>query len=237
MQTAVVVGSEGAVGKALCTVLGRVHKVIPVDLKIEYCPPFPAVDFLHIAIPYSFERFIPAFEEYTEAFKPTATIIHSTVPIGTTRKLGAIHSPIVGQHDRLEESLTTFTKFISAATESRKNLQGAVDHLSAAGIPMFEPFDVPEETEALKLLCSLRLYNDLAFYEFAETVMNKHGFEKNLVRVWTTHYNIGHEYMGLDRFIRPELSFPEGKVGGHIVENVKMLSEEFDLSFLAELDK
>lgn len=232
MDTAVVVGSEGAVGKALCAVLGKVHRVILVDVKIPYCPPFPPVDFLHIAIPYS-NAFISVVAEYEQVFKPTATIIHSTVPIGTTRKLGAIHSPVMGQHDKLEESLTKFLKFISASEDSSENLQGAIKHLSEAGINC-APCNQPEDTEVLKLLCSLRLYNDLAFYEFAEMVMNKYGVVLPFLRVWTDAYNLGNDR----KFTRPNLEFPCGKLGGTCIgQNLEMLQIEFDLSFLAELDK
>jgi hypothetical protein len=68
--------------------------------------------FMHIAFPYVDDSFLDEVRAYQEKFNPKYTIIHSTVPIGTSDKLGAIHSPVRGVHPHLKDSILTFKKFV-----------------------------------------------------------------------------------------------------------------------------
>ena len=249
----VVSGGMGKVGSALVELL-RPHTTILIDDPKYYRPPtttsllssvnlpgwFVKCDFLHVCVPY-FVGFVEEIKLKQKRFHPEVTIIHSTVPVGTSRKLNAVHSPVMGQHDQLEQSLRESKKFVSG--EDPEAIRRAINHLESVGIATtgWHP-DIfrggPELTEALKLLCSVRLYNDLAFYEFAYKFLLARKCDPRVLYAWTGVYNKCNGGLG-GKFQRPMLEFPEGKIGGTCVkQNVEMLekSEGIEMSFLAELE-
>src|SRR3990167_1189192 len=100
----------GEVGKALKEVLSERYEVDGLDkentkLKDGY-------DVIHICIPYTID-FVDEVLKYQLLYLKLngLTIIHSTVPIGTSKKLGAVHSPIRGIHPNLKQGIKTFTKY------------------------------------------------------------------------------------------------------------------------------
>ena len=99
----------GEIGQALEKVLNKYYKVWIRDKDWGEEDIHP--DIIHICFPYS-ENFVSNVDKYQRQYDPKYTIIHSTVPVGTARNCSAMHSPIIGIHPSLEQSLTTFTKFI-----------------------------------------------------------------------------------------------------------------------------
>ena len=67
-------------------------------------------DMIHICIPYS-DTFEGAVKPYT--YLTNNVIIHSTVPPGTSKKLGCIYSPVRGIHNDMYNHLQYFAKFYS----------------------------------------------------------------------------------------------------------------------------
>src|SRR3990167_7096438 len=103
------------------------------------------VDIMQVCIPWS-DSFVEVVKKYQEHFQPKYTVIHSTVPVGTSRLLDAIHSPIRGVHPFLEDGIRTFPKFISGDGAS-----DVADYFRRAGLKVIL-CDKQETTELGKLL-------------------------------------------------------------------------------------
>src|SRR4051812_21023221 len=97
----------GEVGAALRSIL----ECDGEDLALKITPRSVRYDVLHICIPYS-DHFEAIVRGKQHLFSPAFTVIHSTVPIGTSEKLDALHSPVRGKHPQLEESIRTFVKYV-----------------------------------------------------------------------------------------------------------------------------
>jgi len=176
-------------------------------------------DIIHICFPYS-EEFESEIKRYQELHTPKYTIIHSTVPLGTSRKCGAIHSPIRGIHPNLEEGIRTFVKFIGGEQASE-----VADEFRRKGMKVML-FDEPETTEAMKLF-------DTEYYrvciEFAQRVKrycDKHQLSYSEVyRLANITYNEGYKELGHPEFVRPVLEPIMKEIGGHCVMPNKKLIE------------
>lgn len=219
-----VMGGKGTVGGALVDVFqrgsGRVY-ILDKGLTpiIE-----TRVDFLHVAIPYT-DNFVSEVKEIKETYAPRWIVIHSTVPVGTTRKIGvcAAHSPVRGQHNDLSDSLLRFPKYVGSQTLESEN--AVLKHFGDFGVPVIG-FPSPESTELAKLLCLSRYLNDLAFYEVAHRLCTKFNVPPDIVKSWTSTYNSGYKDT---KWVRPNLEFPRGYIGGTCVLPVsEMLAEQAD---------
>lgn len=225
MAKVVVLGGMGAVGRALVTVLSKENDVLIDDKKLGSIQG-TVCDFLHVSIPCS-GSFISEVTEAIIRNTPGITIIHSTVPVGTTRALGRnnlFHAPVRGQHSDLEGGLRKFKMPVAGFGD-----HGAVlSHLTNSGIPC-ELWSSPEETELAKLLCLSRYANTLAWYENADRTCKKMGVDRSVVQKWTNSYNDG--YFGTP-YQRENLNFPNGKVGGTCVLPVtRMLQSQIGDEF------
>ncbi len=101
----------GEVGSALHSVLSEHYNPVSIhDLKVSNADDGP-YDIMHVCIPYS-ENFIDIVKAYRARFQPKHVVIHSSVPIGTSRQCGAVHSPIRGLHPLLDTGIKTFVKFL-----------------------------------------------------------------------------------------------------------------------------
>lgn len=208
MDKCIVMGGRGQVGSALASVLGNVNEIHILD--VDERPKVDGVDFLHVCIPWS-EDFISNVVNAQVDYHPKVTIIHSTVPVGTTRKIGykSVHSPVRGQHDDLKASLIRFTKYMGG---DQSVVESAANHLRNSGIRV-AVLGSSEETELAKLLCLSRYLNDLAWYENASRLCEEFGVDRKIVKDWTLSYNEGYG----EKYKRPDFDFPDGKVGGHCV--------------------
>lgn len=216
-----VMGGLGQVGSALAQVLSKKNSVYILDLN-EGPGLIKDLDFLHVCIPYT-ENFVGIVYDVIEKYKPKYTVIHSTVPVGTTRQIGGnvCHSPVRGQHNDLKGSLLKFSKYMGSV--NRRTAEAVKRHLEDSRVKVVV-CSKPEETELTKLLCLSRYLNDLAFYEAASSLYKRFRVNRNVMKHWTQTYNEG--YKGT-KWVRPELDFPNGKVGGHCVIPVsKMLVEQ-----------
>lgn len=173
-----------------------------------------AIDTLHIAFPYG-PRFVDQVQQYQTAWAPSLTIVHSTVPIGTTRKIPqAVHSPVNGRHPDILEGLRWFPKFVGGA-----RAKDAQQVLEAAGMTCLTT-PKSETTEALKLLC-------LAKYGAANALARmgrELGLPDDLVLEWDRAYNVY-----LEKGLQRPLITPDGPIiGGHCVtQGVALLRSTF----------
>ena len=109
----------GEVGRPLLAVLQRVHRAEGIDL-----PPrdvHSRVDLMHVCYPAEVDDFVGMTAAYAQRYRPEIVVIHSTVPVGTTRavqssvSIPVVHSPVRGKHARMEEELLHYTKFVGAS--------------------------------------------------------------------------------------------------------------------------
>ena len=217
-------GGLGEVGGALCDLLQDHRKnVYVLDKKDDFNPPTKLkYDFLHVTIPYG-SYFLRAVRKAMKKYKPRYVIIHSTVPVRTTKRLGknVAHSPVRGNHPNLKDGLTRFVKYVGA--EDVTTRVDCAYHLKECGMRV-EAWEKAEDTELMKELCLSRLLNDLAFYEVAFNICKHYKVSPMKMIQWTYTYNDG--YQGT-KHKRAELSFPMGKVGGHCVIPVsRMLADQ-----------
>lgn len=226
MAKVVVLGGMGSVGRALVTILSSKNDVYVDDL-FDKTPDVKGGVFLHVCLPYS-DSFVNTVVAKAFAYEANAVIVHSTVPMGKTRKImelvsgqlkaSVFHAPVRGQHSDLEHGLRAFKMPIGGFGEPGLVL----NHLKSSGISC-ELWKSAEETELAKLLCLSRYLNTLAWYENASGICSKFGIDRTIVQKWTNSYNDGYYSTN---YSRENLQFPNGKVGGTCVMPVsKMLYE------------
>jgi hypothetical protein len=206
---------NGEIGKALKEIFNcDIHDLYPFDNK-QY-------DILHIAFPYS-KKFLKYVREYQERYKPQYTIIHSTVPVGTSNKLNAIHSPVTGVHPRLVESLKTFTKFVSG-----KGSEIIAEEFNKFGIKSVAVSET-KNTEAGKLygllIYGINILIEKEIYKFCDD----NNLNYNIVyKDFTKMYNDGYKELGMEHIKMYELMHKDGPIGGHcIVKNAPLLKTKF----------
>ena len=214
----IIIGA-GEVGRSLCRVLQEKHEVFLRDVQEENVE--GEVDVMNICFPY-FRIFEDEVRRYQKLYKPKLTIIHSTVPVGTSRKLGAVHSPIHGRHPNLAKGILTFTKYIGGARP--KDTALARKFLNQAGIKT-KVVSSPEASELSKILCTTYYGFAILFMKETKRICGKLGISFSEVYNWNQHYNRGYAKLGLHSVIRPILKYKDGPIGGHcVVPNTKLLN-------------
>jgi len=221
----------GEVGRGLFEVLKEYHEVFAKDmdpLEVD------GIEVLNICIPYG-DRFIEIVDQYVDKYRPKLTINHSTVPIGTTRKIKgkAVHSPIRGKHPGMAEGIRAYQKYIGFNDKSSRDL--AEEYLGAA-VPV-RSVEKTETSELAKLLSLARYGVNLAFAQEQKAMCDKWGLNyDDVVLEYEKSYNNGLEKVGAPHLKRPLLIPPNGRIGGHCVrENSIVLNEQFSSSFLREV--
>ena len=200
----------GEVGRALQKILKPRHKIIVRDKKGSLLGSF---EVLHIAYPWT-KNFQKDTKKYIAEYSPKLVIIHSTVPVGTTRKIGegAVHSPIFGPHPNLEKGIRTFVKYFGG-----KKAKEAAVVFSKLGIQT-KSFPKPETTELLKLLDTAYYAWNIIFAKEVARICKEQ--ELDFDEVYTTpnaSYNEGYKKLGKPNVIRPILQPIRGPIGGHCV--------------------
>lgn len=112
-MTDLVVG-VGEIGRPILDLLRlRNFKVSGYDPNISEFSATPIeekYDMIHICVPYLDQKqFDGIVKPYT--FLTDVVVIHSTVSVGTSKRLGAIYSPIRGVHHDMLNCLKSFTKY------------------------------------------------------------------------------------------------------------------------------
>lgn len=212
MKTLII--GAGEVGTALAAVLKDYDPSL-IDKGEDIHPDW--VEILHVAFPYS-DKFIEYVKEYQEKYKPKYTVIHSTVPVGTSSQLDAVHSPIRGLHPNLESGIRVFVKFLGG-----KQASEVADYFRRAGLRV-QLFDRPETTEAMKLWDTTYYGVCIDFAKRVKTYCDKHGL--NFHEVYTLanqSYNEGYSALGHPEFVRPVLQPIMKPTGGHCIEPNKEL--------------
>ncbi len=180
--------------------------------------------FLHIAFPY-FDSFVKEVKRYKKLFKPEFIIIHSTVPIGTSRLCKAIHSPVIGIHPELTQSLKTFTKFLGGSNES--HLAIVADHFRKNGLRIYT-FNKPETTELMKILCTTNYGLNIEFTKEVKRLCDKYNVPFEAFTIWNNNYNDGYEKLGHPEYHRYNLVPLMKKIGAHcVLPNCDLIDNDF----------
>jgi hypothetical protein len=221
MKTLIV--GRGEVGTALAKVLAPYAPIVldKGETASEPC------DILHVCIPWS-ESFVESVKAYQRSYGTHYTVIHSTVPVGTSRKLSAIHSPIRGIHPNLEEGIRTFVKFIGG-----EHASAVADYFRRAGLRVCL-FDKSETTELAKLLETESYRINIEFAKIANDLCREHGVSfHEAYTIPAETYNAGYAALGHPEFARPILQPIETPIGGHCVgPNQKLLGRISELTLL-----
>ena len=214
MKTLIV--GYGEIGKSLENILSKIHDVYVQDFGL--IPKINSARVMHICFPYS-KQFVREVKKYQKCYKPKYTIIHSTVPMGTSNKCGAYYSPVRGIHPHLEESLKTFVKYFAPKNRYLKK------YFIDAGIPI-EEVDKPETLEVMKLYCTTLYGLNIIAEKEIWNYCKKHDLDFDVVYTKCNQtYNEGYKKLGFPQYSKYVLNHRDGKIGGHcIIPNCELLN-------------
>ena len=225
MKTLIV--GAGEIGKSLASVLKKEYNVQVIDKDQEAKGKF---EIMHICFPYS-DKFKQQVVEYYNKYLPLNVVIHSTVPVGTTKafdRFNFFHSPVRGKHPDLAESLTAFVKYIG--TNHMAYGVTIRDYFKKAGLNCLVIMN-SDNTEMAKILSTTKYGHDIIFMKEVKRLCNKHDLDFNTVYThFTETYNSGYDFMSqaeFSKFHRPVLEHEHGPIGGHcVVQNCDLLDDE-----------
>ncbi|MHB8870911.1 MAG: hypothetical protein ACYC5G_00410 [Candidatus Doudnabacteria bacterium] len=213
----IIIGS-GEVGSSLYEVLSKHYEVKTYDKFKDHKTISGQFEILHICFPYG-TTFIKEVKSYQKLYKPKFTVIHSTVPVGTSRKCGAMHSPIRGIYPDMVKALLVFPKFIGGKQASQ-----VADYFRRAKFKVIL-CDEPEATELGKLLDTEYYRACIEFTLKAKKYCDK--YKVNFHEAYTLFnqtYNESFAKLDHSEFIRPILQPIMKEIGGHcVVPNSKLI--------------
>jgi hypothetical protein len=177
-------------------------------------------DVIHVCIPFN-KAFDDHMRDFVLLYSPNLIVIHSTVAPGTSRKYGAVHSPVRGRHPNLAPGVRKFTKFFGGprAEEAAKLFRDkgveCITTEKSITTELGKLFDTEQYREAIivqkqihKLCKEYQADFDIAYTEFNRT------------------YNEGYESLGEPQFKKYILEPMDGPIGGHCVNpNHKILQD------------
>lgn len=212
----VVVVGLGEVGKPLFELVSKHYDAVGVD--ISPLERIEQVDVLHVCYPFGIKDFVGETVRYVEFFRPTLTIVNSTVAVGTTRRIAeragaaVVNSPVRGKHARMLEELLNYTKFVGAMDPAIGEL--AARHFESLGMRT-KVLSSPEATELAKLTETTYFGVLIAWAQEVERYCDQTG----------QAYDEISSFWQEIKYLPPVKYFP-GIIGGHcVMPNIKILSE------------
>jgi hypothetical protein len=229
MKTLIVGGGE--IGKSLYDILVEHYHTNLLDIDTNKCIVTKPLEceILHVCFPFS-DKFIKAVKEYQDTYKPKYTVIHSTVPIGTSRQLNAVHSPVEGLHPFLSKSILTFIKFLSGEDADK-----VADYFRRVNIKVYL-VDKQESTELMKIMSTTFYGIQIEFHKEMKRLCAEYGVPFELFTLWNMNYNESYEKLGHPEYKKPLLVPIMKKQGGHCtLPNCELLENKFT-KFLKEMN-
>ncbi|MBI3282831.1 hypothetical protein HYZ70_02035 [Candidatus Curtissbacteria bacterium] len=218
----------GQVGKAIEQLCKNHYRVVGRDLTADGFAALASLDILHVCIPYS-KTFEETVIKTIKDFRPTVTIIDSTVRPGTTQsifkktKVNIAHAPILGRHPVLARYQKIFVKPLGCINNNTYKIVKA--HFKKIGVRTTS-FSSPLESELAKILDTTYYAWNIFFEKWVWDVCHKTGakFEDVYTR-FNQIYNLGYAKQ-LPNVRRPIMTHQPGPIGGHcIIPNLRILSE------------
>ena len=206
---AIVIG-RGEVGRAISSIF----KCEAVDVSGHSQAHY---DYIHICFGWS-ENFVEEVKKYQMLYTPKFTIIHSTVPVGTSSKVNAIHSPIRGMHPDLELGVRTHQKFLGGL-----EAHCVAEYFRDFGLRVII-CDKSETTELGMLLGTENYRVNIEFAKHAKELCDKHEVPFNeAYTLFAEKYNEGWIKLGRPEYVRQVLVPIMAPIGGHCLESNKEL--------------
>lgn len=198
------------------------------------------IETLHVCIPYS-EKFVDIVVQEITMYKPTLTIIHSTLAVHTTQTIQhlvpqdcyVVHSPIRGVHPNLIESILTFTKYVgSDYPTGAKMAKKALEEIGCT----VKILKNSATTELGKLLSTTYYALCIAWHGEMQKMCDAIGVPYDeAITDFNQTYNAGYSILDKLSVIRPTLQPPQKTegIGGHcLIPNTKILNELFESKIL-----
>lgn len=225
----------GEVGGGIYDICKNAHTVVGHDpckgiyAKKVDCH-YPKIDVLLVAIPYA-EGFVGEVNHWREQTEPDATIIFSTVPIGTTERIqDAVHFPVEALHPNIAHDLILNDKLFMGGISNVASI-----FLQMTGLK-FRVLGDPRWTEFLKLRSTAIYGVNIEFARYSKQVADELAMDYTLIREYDEAHNKLNLRRGTPQYQRYILSPPEGNIGGHcVVPNARLLHQQFPYSGLAEI--
>ena len=210
----------GQVGQAIKEILEESCEVVHSKDTEQSQELLDDYDVLHICYPPS-ESFVTQTALYQASFLRDGglTIIHSTVAMGTSDQLKAVHHPIRGIHPNLVEGIRAFVNFFGGerAFEAVKifiplGIDCRIDS-SAKNTEAMKLWDTTQYGAAIKL--------EKEIYQWCQD--HKLDFDVVYTQANQT-YNEGYEKLNHPEYKKYILQHQEGEIGGHcIIPNCELL--------------
>lgn len=213
----------GQIGSAVSQVLADGgYEVLTMDVNSESIT--RKIDVMNICFGYS-DSFIKDVRSYQRKFKPKVTIIYSSVPVGTTKRIKhAVHSPIEGKHPRLTGSVRMGLRWIGYNNDEDKHLAQKVWR----PITVCETVPNSDWTEFLKLASTSKYGINIVWAEYMDKVSKDLGMPYDYVKDWDQSYNDLYSRLKMKGNRKYVLDAPRGEIGGHcVVPNAKLLNEDY----------
>ena len=187
-------------------------------------------DICHVCIPFC-EDFCDIVKKYLINYKVNHCIIHSTVEVGTSKKIQqelsipVNYSFVRGVHPNLTEGLKTFDKYIYGT--DYESLLYCFIHLKKMGIPSVLFHDDCANGELAKLLDTTYYGYNIIFAKQTKKLCDEYNLDFHKVYTLPNEtYNKGYSDLGMSNVIRPVLYPPSSKIGGHCVgQNFHLLPD------------
>lgn len=238
-----IICGHGQIGKALYEVLSQYEpKVVDPALKPKRrrllsdddgprrADADEECDVLHVAFPYS-AGFEDEVRKYQAAHRPKVTVIHSTVPEGTSRRLGAVFSPVVGIHPNLAKGIRTFVRFIAGEDASL-----VADYFRRAGLRV-AILDNPDALEYAKLRQTKFYALQIEFVKDTARDCRAKGYSfAEAYTLPSQDYNRGYAEMGFPEYHLPLLVPIMTKQKGHCtIPNLELQPDRWS-DFIRDLN-
>jgi hypothetical protein len=218
----------GQIGRAVTQVFGSHHEVDTYDITDKE-KPRGVYDLLLVCIPWQ-KNFVEIVNRYRKEYEVQGTVVFSTVPVGTTRRIpNAVHSPVEGKHPDLTESILLMPRWMGG----QSNL--ARQFFEKAGMTVRQ-VDKPEHAEFLKLQSTSNYGINIEYARYAKWVCDCLEMNYDLVKRFNRDYNELYLDLNLNQFQRYILDPPVGNIGGHcICGNARILDSQYPNLLLKEI--
>lgn len=213
----------GQIGSAVAQVLSQGdNDVITLDINPEVIT--DKISVMHVCIPWS-DDFIKQVKKYQKKYNPKLTIIYSTLPVGTTKKIKhAVHSPVEGKHPRLASSVRMGLRWIGYNDNEDKRLAQKVWR----PITLCESVPNSDWTEFLKLASTSKYGINIVWAQYMDDVSKHLNMPYDYVKEWDQAYNELYGKLRMKHIRKYVMEAPKGIIGGHCVrENSILLDKDF----------